>query len=144
MPLPAFVPFVASAVAGIPFRAALGNLVGILGRVAAVTFRSRLAWGLAAVWGINAMSASQLEAIPIIGMVKAALVSLRNWADGKIMGAFPEEMQPAIAFINYHVPISESLFVAAALANLYILIHLLILAIWAYKQVKALGTYNVG
>lgn len=136
MPLPALLAPIAAVIGGTTARVALANVLRFGGSVIATTFKSRMAWGLAAVWGAQALVSGKADSLPVVAAVKAAYNGIIAWADGKVIGAFPVAMQPGIAFLNYHLPLSETIFIVAALANLYLVCHALIFAIWTVTKLS--------
>jgi short subunit fatty acids transporter len=139
MPLPAILPILGGAVGGLTVRGAATAVLGWGMRLVGATFRSKLAWTLAGVWATQAVVRGKADFLPAVAAVKNAYAAIVAWADGKVIGAFPPAMQPTIAFINYHVPLSETIFILTALCNLYLLCHALIFAIWSMKKLHDLS-----
>ena len=151
MPAPLIIPFlgaIGGAIGGLFARTSITAALSTIAGYSVVLLRrlltSKLVQGALLLWVVNKSTQLVTNQTTTMGAVKVALQALLNYTDGKVIGQFPPEMQPKIAFFNYWFPISETLAIVGLLSAVFLACVAFQLAVAALRVVKSIAHNESG
>lgn len=136
-------PFIApivEAAGAISWRTLATRTLGFFGTLTKRLFKSKIFQGVAVMWGYSKITEwTGQSMIPGLDDVKAAAAQLIEFADGKIIGQIPDPYKQVAIFLNYWIPLSETVALLSLLFALQVAVSSALAAMSIGRFLRSFG-----